>query len=532
MTVRSAYLSGLSDEKKDDLRKNLWHIQKERCFICDEEIDFKLHKVEIDHIDPLATGGKDELENFALTHGSCNNAKRTSHLEVARILASFEKLCKKCGQNNKVPNLDDVLQSKTKQRHKIKLDIDNDKVKYSFSETGNNKVLQSNLYTDQLSGEKYFFAKIPIQYLFHDDKINPRPIGGYLGGLVEEFYKGFPQLQVPLAWIKPDNNSSGKIFVFDGQHKAAAQILLDVKELTIRIFVNPDLDKMLTANTHAGTTLKQVAFDKSIQRNLGGTLYWERIKSYQVDNGLADDNFSFSEQDLVNHFKGEWREMKKWIIDAQRSIIYNHADNKLKNYVESAGRGKEKPLSYSTVEKTFYSFFISPDLLQTSLDDNNDPRDLERKQILQLMNIIADEIFIDKFSFGIGTYRIENKIIKGEQLPDDHVIAYRLAKEEILNAWLGFLRLAITNFLVNMGQIPKEKKLFQYEFPQQLWKNITNFIRNLRKNPIWVNKQLAQSIFGGKQNAEYWRVILETGKTPDGTQVMVNGLNLNKMISE
>ena len=26
--------------------------------------------------------------------------------------------------------------------------------------------------------------------------------------------------------------------------------------------VNPDLDKLLTANTHAGTTLKQVAFDK------------------------------------------------------------------------------------------------------------------------------------------------------------------------------------------------------------------------------------------------------------------------------
>ena len=124
----------------------------------------------------------------------------------------------------------------------LDLDVDNDIVKYSFSESGNNKVLQSNLYTDQLSGEKYFFARIPIEYLFHDDKINPRPIGGYLGGLTEEFYRGFPQLQIPLGWIEPDKNSSGKIFVFDGQHKAAAQILLDVKELTIRIFVNPDLD--------------------------------------------------------------------------------------------------------------------------------------------------------------------------------------------------------------------------------------------------------------------------------------------------
>ena len=136
--MRSAYLSGLSEEKKDDLRKDLWKTQNGRCFICDEEIELKLHKVEIDHIEPLAGGGKDETDNFALTHGRCNNAKRTNHLEVARILASFEKLRKKCGENNRIPNLDDVLQSKTKQRHEIKLDIDNDIVKYSFSESGNN----------------------------------------------------------------------------------------------------------------------------------------------------------------------------------------------------------------------------------------------------------------------------------------------------------------------------------------------------------------------------------------------------------
>ena len=83
---------------------------------------------------------------------------------------------------------------------------------------------------------------------------------------------------------------------------------------------------------------------------------------------------------------------------------------------------------------------------------------MERKQILHLMNIIADEIFIDKFSFSIGTYRIENKIIKGEQIPADHVIAYRLAKEEILYAWLGLLRMVITNFFVNMGKVPKKEK--------------------------------------------------------------------------
>lgn len=52
---------------------------------------------------------------------------------------------------------------------------------------------------------------------------------------------------------------------FDGQHKATAQVLLRVRALPIRVFVDPDPDLLLTTNTNAGTTLRQVAFDKSVQ---------------------------------------------------------------------------------------------------------------------------------------------------------------------------------------------------------------------------------------------------------------------------
>ena len=45
-----------------------------------------------------------------------------------------------------------------------------------------------------------------------------------------------------------------KVMVFDGQHKAAAQVLLGVKKLPLRIFLNPDLDILLTTNTNAGTS--------------------------------------------------------------------------------------------------------------------------------------------------------------------------------------------------------------------------------------------------------------------------------------
>ena len=54
----------------------------------------------------------------------------------------------------------------------------------------------------------------------------------------------------------------------------------------------------------------------------------------------------FSEKDLIVHFRGESREMKKFILDAQRDGIIRDPKNKLKDYVDFGGRGKEKPLSY------------------------------------------------------------------------------------------------------------------------------------------------------------------------------------------
>ena len=113
---------------------------------------------------------------------------------------------------------------------------------------------------------------------------------------------------------------------------------------------------------------------------------------------------------------------------------------------------KEKPLSYSTIEKTFYSFFIYQDVLDTPIDYKMDigenPRELEKEQILELMNVIAEEIFIQKFDLDIGTYRIESRIQSGEKLPLDHIKAYRMSKEEILYNWLKYIEQIIKNLVV------------------------------------------------------------------------------------
>ena len=75
-----------------------------------------------------------------------------------------------------------------------------------------------------------------------------------------------------------------------------------------------------------------------------------------------------------------------------------------------------------------------------------------------------------------------------------------------------------------------EDKLFQYRFPEPLWDSIENFLTSLTKMPLWVNRELSQTVFGGKQNPEYWQTIFESGKTPQNQQVLPSGINLMKMI--
>jgi hypothetical protein len=416
------------------------------------------------------------------------------------------------------------------------LDGNKEIVKYSLSDGADRRVYEERIYTDELSGFKYFLAELPIEYLFHDDRINPRSIGQNISKLVKEFFLKHPQLHISLGWVEVNDNTKSRIKIFDGQHKAAAQVLLGVKRLPVRVFLNPDVNILLDTNTKAGTTLRQVAFDKSVQRHLGSALYIDRVERYQRERGLSSDEFNFSERDLMNYYKGESREMKRYILDAVRDCITHHQENKLKEFTDFGGRGKEKPLSYSTLDKTFYSFFIYKDVLDTpinyQLEEGENPRELEKEQILRLVNIIAEEIFVGKFDPDIGSYRIENRIQKGEEIQEDHLTAYRMSKEEIIYNWLRYIEQIIKNYFIMQGKPIQEKKLFQYRFPEPLWERIRIFVRNLKNLPLWVNRELSQTIFGGKQNYEFWQTVFETGKTPQGFQVLTEPLDLMKMIKE
>lgn len=532
--MASKYLSNLSKKEYGNLTNKLWKIQNKRCFICENEIDLQLNITNIDHIIPLANHGNDSEENFAVTHESCNKSKQDSNLKIARILAKLNKIQEDVYSNeNKVASLKDILSyyngSKFSFNHKIVDDV----LKYSFSEIGDNRIYETKIFEDKLSNEKTCFIEIPIEYLFHDEIINPRGINNSIGKLVKEFDKGNPQLHLSL--IRIDDN---KLKVFDGQHKASAQILLGIRKLVVRIFLNPNIDRLTETNTNAGSILRQIAFDKSIMRQLNNTLYSERIKKYQIEHQLKEDDFSFSEQQLVDYFKGDGANIKKYIIDAIKHSVTNAKDNKLKDYIDFEGKAKDLPISYSAFDKTILSSFISSKLiLKTQIDFKSEqglnPREIEINQIVKVLNIIAENIYVNKFNPEIGVNRIEKKIIdkKDNDISDNHLIAYRISKEEIMVSWIQYLKKVITTYFAMNGKMIEDEGIFQNNFDERLWINIENFIKNLIELPLWKDRSMANTIFSGKNNYDYWKLIFETSKSSDGALVLAKPINFMEMIN-
>jgi hypothetical protein len=312
---------------------------------------------------------------------------------------------------------------------------------------------------------------------------------------------------------------------------------LGSRSLLLRIFLNPDVNRLQETNTNAGSSLAQIAFPKHVLRQLNNTLYNEKIKEYQSRHNLKSDDFSFSEQNLASFFSGDKTHIKKYIIDAVKHSITESRDNKLKDYIDREGKSKELPISYSAFDKSFLSIFIDgKQLLKTPIyhkvDEGENPRELEISQMIRLLNIIADEIYVNKFIPEIGVSKIENKIVekKDNDITDDHLIAYRMSKEEILSNWLIYIQKVIENYFSNTGRIFNQSTFFQEKFDDQLWKNITQFIKNLRSLPLWRDRSMAGTIFSGKKNYDYWRHIFEQGKTPDNVPVLAKPLNYIEMI--
>ncbi len=165
------------------------------------------------------------------------------------------------------------------------------------------------------------------------------------------------------------------------------------------------------------------------------------------------------------------------------------------------------------------------------MEQGANPRMLEREQLVRLMSLFAEVFFVNRWDPEIGGRRIETRIAQGESIPEGHMRAWRIAREEVLANVLRWVRLVITNYFAYTAKLIHDDRLLQTRLPDELWDRIKNFLESLSRLPCWIDKNLSTTVFGPKQNLDYWEKVFETGKSPSDIRILSKGLDLQEMIT-
>jgi len=533
----------LTKQEKTELIQRLHTAQNGLCYVCGSVMDLSVHQVDVDHIQALSRGGIDDEQNWALTHASCNHSKGTRDLELQRILHRFKSHVESYGN----PTIEGAMRNFTvnealnelhPDRQEVGAVIKNGSIQISFNLEGRPHTDEFPLIEDPgVPGVRSFVGMVPCECLHHDPTINPRSIVD-LEPMIEEFYNRNPQLQPSLASLNIEGVSSrGKILLFDGQHKAAAQMYVGRPRLFVRVFLNPDKSQLKETNFRAHTRLAQIHFPQLVEDRVGDDLFLEEFNRFLANADLArKSEHSFFREYLPHSLRGEYREY--FVSHLRYEVLTGKAGtrpNEILNYVETiTARSKRYPLSYDAVQKTFLNHFLWLKPSRESLELTQNMRTVERENLIRLMNIFVEEILANgRFDLGKGIYRIEERVAEApETIPDSHLRAYRVCRAPAMIIWTEEVARAVALLLNTLSKYrasewPKDRPLWA-EVEPAVWERIRKMIRVVRDHKVW-GERTSPEILGAISSTRQrdWKEILLQGRLPSRQDQLLPRLDQN-----
>lgn len=537
----------LSEDERSKRISMLLTQQDGKCYICSKEINLALEKVDIDHIRSKVSGGIDDINNLAVTHSSCNRSKGSRDLELQRVLYRFLDHVRKYteginGETHRNFTAGDALQEIIPERREITVAIEKeDTIALSFTVDGKNVVQRYPLIADENDPRvRSFIGMIPFKYIFHDLTMNPRSIVD-LEPLIVEFYNKIPQLQPSLATLNINGTTgSGKIMLFDGQHKAAAQLYLGCARLFLRIFLNCDKGLLREANFRAHTKLAQIHFPQLTADKVGHDIFREEFDKILLKHNLKEISeieifHAQGDPETVRELTAYFKNFLKYEVLTAK---YQNMDNPILNYLETvSARAKKYPLSYEALEKGFFAHFLSyKPATSLKLEETQRFRELERNNLINLMALFVEMVLEGKYNFKIGGYKLEDRLIDApESIPENHLKAHRICRKAPMVIWMGQLKIAIGTMLnierkYKYGDWAKDR-VFWAELDDQDWKKIRKMFDVVAQHKMWTertNKEILSVLYSTAQRD--WKELLLDGKLPGRVNTIYTPLDHNYLL--
>lgn len=428
-----------------------------RCFIDDHPIESE-DDVEYDHIDSYSEGGRTAIDNIAIVCRRHNRDKRNLPLSEYRDRLRLRRFF----EGAKKRRLDDLLHDRLgegKFGQRLNFEADGEEATVYFD----SGVRKLPLLTCPATNERYFFASVPVAYVRNDVELQPRALEPERVWELYRHLRRHTQLQPAVGRFV-----DGALLLFDGQHKAAAQVWAGRGTIDCKVYIDPDVRRLKETNLSAHDKLRQMPFYTSTLLEKYAGMASEDWEEFLLAPGPK------TEAAFVGFMRARADLSRPEAVKRIRSMIYKdileHPDNELRDYIAEENRTRENPLTMYRLEKTFFTEFIAPPPLDDEFESESYHRDEERENFVRLMNSIVERVLADRWA--------------PERKDAGHTTAARIFSAGALRAWVPFLRDALAPALQIFEQDERRRLLYR-PLGDADFENIEGLVNRLFSHKVW-----------------------------------------------
>lgn len=455
--------------------KSMLLTKHSECYICLNTFEgYSSEEIEFDHIYNYADGYSQDLSNFAPVHASkdprklnCHKAKGRKtpyeYREELRIKSRLEKIFR---LKDLCPNALQSVYSILEDKKIIK--INGDTLPLYNQKIGN-------------SDNFYFFHEVDTKFIEDDDKIQLRPLEAKILPMIFHL-KQSVQLLPSLGRLDSDSKT---IKIFDGQHKAVAQIIgNNRKKIPCIIFINPDVNKLRIIVYLAHSDFLQQRYKKSHIDAKLAEIYKQKIEAFR--KRVGDPNARYSETDILT---GESKaNIRKFLlasiireIQLERSFIRDYA-------AQNRTEQKRHPILWQSIERTVIKF-CNLDLV----DEFSDSESNFRSNEIENSCFILDQI---------EEYSIKNKWDPDNPESKSHQLSRTYYYRTAFNNWINTLEEALKFALEQMqGAKIYGALCYQKTFSPEIKSRFITVIKKLFDYPLWVQESIQNEIAKTNQDS-------------------------------
>lgn len=441
----------LSDHEKQEVLEQ----HGRRCFIDGEPIPEE-QAIEFHHIKPFSLGGRTTLDNIAPV---CRRHHRT--IGTMSLQEYRDKI--ELGQffEGEPRYLDDAVAHKRKRHGEtFTYEIRDNTICLYFEDSA----YDYPLHNCPTTGWQYFYATLPVQYLKSDRDLQPRALRQASMWRLYRHFQTNTQLAPSICRI----DESGNLLLFDGQHKAAAQIWAGRTTIEAKVYLHPNARVLKETNLEAHGALRQMTFYSHELMKKYADIFGEDWSEYMETEGEK------SEQGFWNflvHAKNKSRaQARNEIALAMYNEIVDDPANTLSGYLSEKHRGRKQPLSFSRLKKTFLRHMLVPPPVDEEFESDTDFRKEERRNLVKLMNIVAEEGLEGRWA--------------PERADAAHRKAERIFSAGAVRAWVILLRDAINQHLRHYTD-EQRRRFFYRQIADDEFEYFRQFIRKIFSHKMW-----------------------------------------------